>query len=56
MTTPEPEAPQSRPLASCETTFWAFLEYPAEVFVIPVLGFTFLMFIAVIVLMITGAR
>ena len=54
MTTREPEAPQSRPLASCETSFWAFLEYPA--FVIPVLGFMFLMFIAVIVLMIMGAR
>lgn len=54
MTTPEPESPPRRPLASCETSFWAFLEEPA--FVIAVLGFTLLMFIAVIVLMVTGVR
>ncbi len=55
MTTPEPEDQQARrPLASYETGFWAFLEYPA--FWIPALGFTFLMLVVVIVLMVTGAR
>ena len=54
MTTHEPEDPQPRPLASYETGFWAFLEYPA--FWIPALGFTFFMLAALIVLMVTGAR
>jgi hypothetical protein len=54
MTTPESENPQPRPLASYETSFWAFLEYP--VFWIPVLGFTLLMLIALTVLMVTGVK
>ena len=54
MTTPGPEDPRLRPLASYETGFWAFLEYPA--FWIPALGFTFLMLVALIVLMVTGTR
>jgi hypothetical protein len=54
MTTPASEDPQSRSLASYETGFWAFLEYP--VFWLPVIAFTFLGAIALIVLMITGAR
>ncbi len=54
MAAPEPEDPQSRPLASCETSFWAFLEYPE--FVTPVLGFTLLMLVALIVLMASGTR
>jgi len=54
MAASEPEDPQSRPLASCETGFWAFLEYPASW--IPALSFTFFMLAVLIVLMVTGAR
>jgi hypothetical protein len=49
VTAPGTDNPQDPPLASYETSFWAFLEYP--VFWIPVVVLTFLGFVGLGVLM-----
>jgi|GEM_PF-4306199 len=52
MTTPEPEDQSNRLLAPCETSFWAFLEYP--VFWVPAVALTLLGFVALGVLIFTS--